>query len=569
LRGLLPWLPSPGRDEAEQPSHCERQTPFRQGLGRDSRLIICQIDVLKLTELLPELSTERTRLLDNLGRVRREVGPITPELSDALADYMNIRRGEVHEVVSFYSFLDVPMDAVRVCIGPVCDCLGAQELLAKERGRANGKPVLGVECLGHCDLAPVLLRGDTVEPEVRYRTNTGEVLGLHEPDDSLAGYERRGGLRVLRSLPGTERIVEELKTSGLAGYGGAGFPTGLKWEAVAKEASPRYVVVNADEGEPGTIKDRYVMELRPHLMLEATLIAMDFAEATEGFVYLREEYATARDKLLSALDEFRAAGLLDGRTLELVVGAGAYICGEETAMLESMEGRRGMPRLKPPFPSQVGYLGRPTLINNVETLAHIPAILSNGGEWYAGLGVNGAKGVRLWSLSGAVAAPGCYEAPNGVTLRELIDEYAGGATDEIGAIVPGGAASGILPPEALDVPVTRDHLREWGVGVGSAGVQIFPKRYVPLRLLAETMRFFAEESCQKCTPCRIGNRGMHHLLEELEHGRVAMSRRQTEEWLEAMVQTSICGLGQGAPFPMRSAFRYWPEVFAPLGEAAA
>jgi formate dehydrogenase len=527
------------------------------------------MDVLKLTELLPELPTQRTRLLDNLGRVRREVGPITPELSDALADHMNIRRGEVHEVVSFYSFLRVPVDAVRVCIGPVCDCLGAKELLAKERERANGTPVLEVECLGHCDLAPVLLRGDMVEPEVGYRTNTGAVLALHEPDESLAGYERRGGLQLLRSRPGRERIVAELKASGLAGYGGAGFPTGLKWEAVAKEEGPRYVVVNADEGEPGTIKDRYVMELRPHLMLEATLIAMDFADASEGFIYLREEYATAREKLSSAIEELRAAGFLDGRSLELVVGAGAYICGEETAMLESMEGRRGMPRLKPPFPSQVGYLGRPTLINNVETLAHIPAILANGGEWYAGLGTNGAKGVRLWSLSGAVAAPGCYEAPNGITLRELVDDYAGGATEEIGAIVPGGAASGILPTDALDVPLTRDELREWGVGVGSAGVQVFPKRYSPLRLLAETMRFFAEESCQKCTPCRIGNRGMHHLLEELEHGRVAMSRGQAEEWLEAMVQTSICGLGQGAPFPMRSAFRYWPEVFAPLGEEAA
>jgi formate dehydrogenase beta subunit len=500
--------------------------------------------------------------------VRREVGPITPELSDALADHMNIRRGEVHEVVSFYSFLRVPVDAVRVCIGPVCDCLGAKELLAREQEQADGKPVLGVECLGHCDLAPVLLRGDTVEPEVRHRTNAGTVLGLHEADEGLADYERRGGLALLRSLPSRDRIVEELKASGLAGYGGAGFPTGLKWEAVAKEAAPRYVVVNADEGEPGTIKDRYVMELRPHLMLEATLIAMDFAEATEGFIYLREEYGTARARLQSALDEFRSAGLLDGRTLELVIGAGAYICGEETAMLESMEGRRGMPRLKPPFPSQVGYLGRPTLINNVETLAHIPAILSQGGNWYPGLGANGAGGVRLWSLSGVVATPGCYEAPNGVTLRELIEEYAGGATEELGAIVPGGAASGILPPEALDVSLTRDHLREWGVGVGSAGVQVFPKRYSPLRLLEETMRFFAEESCQKCTPCRIGNRGMHHLLKELEHGRVAMSRGQTEEWLEAMLQTSICGLGQGAPFPMRSAFRYWPELFAPLGEAA-
>jgi formate dehydrogenase len=489
--------------------------------------------------------------------VRREVGPITPELSDALADHMNIRRGEVHEVVSFYSFLRVPANAVRVCIGPVCDCLGAQELLARERAR-DGVPVLEVECLGHCDLAPVLTRGDEVVPDVIHRTNDGPSTGLARRDETLADYERRGGLAVLRALPAPEKIVEELKASGLTGYGGAGFPTGVKWEAVAREPVPRYVVVNADEGEPGTIKDRYVMELRPHLMLEGTLIAMAFAEASEGFIYLREEYAAARARLQGAIDEFQSAGLLDGRSLELVVGAGAYICGEETAMLESMEGRRGMPRLKPPFPSQVGYLGRPTLINNVETLAHVPAILGMGGESW--------PKVRLWSVSGAVRKPGCYEAPLDVTVRQLIEDYAGGATGEIGAVVPGGAASGILPPDALDVPLTRDDLREWGVGVGSAGVQVFPKRYSPLRLLAETMRFFAEESCQKCTPCRIGNRGMHHLLEELEHGRVAMSREQAEQWLEAMLATSICGLGQGAPFPMRSAFRYWPDLFAALGE---
>ena len=244
---------------------------------------------------------------------------------------------------------------------------------------------------------------------------------------------------MLRNLPENDRIVEELKASGLAGLGGAGFPTGVKWEAVAREPGPRYVVVNADEGEPGTIKDRYVMELRPHLMLEGMLVAMRFAEATEGLIYLREEYATARVRLLAAIEELRAAGILDGLSIELVVGAGAYICGEETAMLESMEGRRGMPRLKPPFPSQVGYLGRPTLINNVETLAHIPAILRLGGEAW--------PHVRLWSISGAVAQPGCYEAPVDVTLRELIDEHAGGATEEIGAIVPGGAASGILPPD--------------------------------------------------------------------------------------------------------------------------
>ena len=526
--------------------------------------------------MLDGLPTERTRLLDNLGRIRREIGPISPELSDALADHMNIRRGEVHEVASFYSFLQVPLDALRVCTGPVCDCLGAPELLAQAEALApDGVPVVEVPCLGHCDLAPVGTRGDTVLPRlgrralegaitglpaapVSYRTNAGASTELASADETLADYERRGGLAVLRALPANDRILEELRASGLVGYGGAGFPTAVKWEAVAREPGPRYVVVNADEGEPGTIKDRYLLERRPHLVLEGMLIAMRFAEATEGFIYLREEYATARNRVLQGIEELGTAGALDGLSIELVVGAGAYICGEETAMLESMEGRRGMPRLRPPFPAQAGYLGRPTLINNVETLAHIPAILRDGGGAW--------PKVRLWSVSGAVREPGCYEAPLDVSARTLIDDYAGGATDEIGAIVPGGAASGILPPAALDVPLTRDALREWGAGPGSAGVQIFPSSYPVLRLLRETMRFFAEESCQKCTPCRIGNRALHHLLGELEGGEAAMPRWQVEEWLDAMAKTSICGLGQGAPFPMRNAFRYWPELFAPLGE---
>jgi len=497
--------------------------------------------------------------------VRREIGPITPELSDAVADRMNLRRGDVHEVASFYSFLGVPTDAVRVCVGPVCDCLGAKGFLKFEKERiAHGPPVVAVECLGHCDLAPVLMRGDAVEPELRYRTNEAASTGLQALDETLTEYEARGGLAALRDLPPPETLIAELDASGLVGYGGAGFPTGRKWEAVAAQPAPRVAVLNADEGEPGTIKDRYLMERRPHLVLEGFLIAMRTVDAPEGYIYLREEYALARKRLEDALAEFRDAGLLDGVSIRLVIGAGAYICGEETAMLESMEGRRGMPRLKPPFPSEVGYLGRPTLVNNVETLAHIPAILRMGGEAWAALGVNGAKGVRLWSVTGVVRKPGCYEAPNGSTLRELI-ELAGGVTEEVSAIVPGGAASGILPTDAIDVPLTRDDLREWGAGPGSAGVQVFPKRYSALRLLAETMRFFAEESCQKCTPCRIGNRGIHHVLLELEEGRVAMSRTQVEEWLDAMALTSICGLGQGAPFPVRNAFRYWPELFEPLG----
>jgi len=517
------------------------------------------VDVLRLASLLPELPRERTRLLDNLGRVRHEVGPITMELSDAVADHMNIRRGEVHEVVSFYSFLQVPTDAVRVCTGPVCDCFGARDLLESTPG------AIEVACLGHCDLAPAMTHGDEIVPVVTHSTNDGPSVGLAARETTLADYEARGGLSLLREVPSLERIVEELKTSGLTGYGGAGFPTGMKWEAVSHEAGPRYVVVNADEGEPGTIKDRYVMELRPYLMLEATVLAMRVLDAPEGYVYLREEYATARSGLLQGIGEFRAAGLLDGLSLELVVGAGAYIAGEETAMLESMEGRRAMPRLKPPFPSQVGYLGRPTLIQNVETLAHIPAILRNGGEWWAALGTREAKGTRLWSVTGAVGKPGCYEAPNGVTTRELVEEYGGGFRGEVGAVVPGGAASGILPPAALDAPLTRDGLHEYGAGPGSAAVQVFPIGYSPLRLLAETMRFFAEESCQKCTPCRIGNRALHHLAEELQHDRAAMSREKVDEWLLAMEKTSICGLGQASPFPVRNAMTHWPELFAPLG----
>lgn len=523
------------------------------------------MDVLRASGLIQGLPTERTRLLDNLNLVRHEIGPITPDLSDALADHMRIRRGEVHEVVSFYSFLQVPTTVYRVCTGPVCDCKGARELLVGLEG------ALEVPCLGHCELAPVATNGDTILPggddrPVAHTPGDGPALGLGTTDGSLADYERRDGLRALRDLPTAEALVEELKTAGLTGFGGAGFPTGLKWESLLREPAPRVLVVNADEGEPGTFKDRYLMELRPHLVLEGALVAMRALDCPEGYIYIREEYATAKRRLADAIAELQDAGLLDGLTLELVVGAGAYIAGEETAMLESMEGRRAMPRLKPPFPTQVGHLARPTLINNVETLAHVPAIVRNGGAWWAALGRGGSGGTRLWSVSGSVARPGCYEAPSGITVGELV-ELAGGFTEEPGAIVPGGAASGILPPDTLETPLTRDALRELGAGVGSAALQVFPKTYPPARLLSETMRFFAEESCQKCTPCRIGNRALEHLFERLGEGEATMSRQRLDEWLVAMEKTSICGLGQASPIPVRNAMRIWPELFAPLEEA--
>ena len=481
---------------------------------------------------LTDLPRERTKLLDNLGWIRRNVGPVTPELSDALADHMNIRRGEVAEVASFYSYLRLPMDVVRICTGPVCDCKGGRELLAQNPGAVE------VPCIGHCDLAPAMLRGDEVVPTVTHSTNHGPSIDLLADDE----------LREAPDLP-PERVVAELEASGLVGYGGAGFPTFRKWAAVRGYPGPRVVVVNADEGEPGTIKDRYVMELRPNLLAAGIEVALRFAEAERGYVYLREEYATARERVSAAL----AARNLP---VEIVTGAGSYVCGEESAMLESMEGRRGMPRLRPPFPVEAGFLGLPTLINNVETLAHVPAILRGGGAAW--------PRVRLWSVSGAVAKPGCYEAPVDATARQLIDDYAGSATEEIGALVPGGAASGILPPSALDVPLTREGLAPFGAGPGSAGLQVFPASYPVLRLLRETMRFFAEESCQKCTPCRIGTRALEHVLHELDEGRPAMPGRQLEEWLVAMEKGSICGLGQGAPVPLRGAMRAWPDLFTPL-----
>jgi formate dehydrogenase len=523
-----------------------------------------------LRELLTMLPRERTQLLGNLGAIRRRVGPLTPARSDALADHMNIRRGEVAEVVSFYSYLGLPHDCVRVCTGPVCDCLGARDLLAQAEELATSDvPVVEVPCLGHCDVAPVGTRGDTILPglsetALTHSANDGPSTALAQADETLADYERRGGLATLRAAPPNDAVLAELEAAGLVGYGGAGFPTFRKWAAVVQQPGPRVLIVNADEGEPGTIKDRYVMELRPHLLVEGMAIAARFAEVERAIIYLREEYATARVRLVSAIAEFRSAGLLDGITVEIVTGAGSYVCGEETAMLESLEGRRGMPRLRPPFPAEAGYLGLPTLINNVETLAHIPAILRHGGAWFAAHGESGTSGLRLWSVSGAVARPGCYEAPNGIVLRRLLDEYAGGATAEIGAVVPGGAASGILPPDALDTPLTREALAEWGSAVGSAGVQVFPDSYPVLRLVQETMRFFAEESCQKCTPCRIGTRGLEHVLHELEEGRAVLSGDQLEEWLDAMERGSICGLGQAAPAPLRAAMKHWPEVFAAL-----
>jgi formate dehydrogenase len=449
-----------------------------------------------------ELSRERTALLANLTRLR----PVTPAITDALADQMNLRRGDVDEVVSFYSYLRLPLETTRVCTGPMCAA----------RGAVVPAGAVGVPCLGHCEHAPVSMRGADVVPVALHRAGDGPSIGLLSPD-------------VIRRAPRRDpaTVLAALRASGLRGCGGAGFPTWRKWEAVRAQPGPRAVVVNADEGEPGTFKDRYVMELRPHLLLEGLEAAMQFVEAERAWIYVREEYTRANATLERAIAERRMP-------VTIVRGAGAYVCGEETALLESMEGRRGEPRQKPPFPAERGYLGMPTLVQNVETLAHVPAVLRSGGERW--------PRTRLWSVSGCVARPGCYEAPVDSTVGELL-ELAGGATEPLGAIVPGGAASGFLPPDALDRP-----------GCGSGAVQFFPATYPIRELLRETLRFFAEESCGKCAPCRAGTRTLL-AWDELPPQRLA-------DVLDVMEQLSVCGLGQSVPTVVRSALEHWPELAA-------
>ena len=521
------------------------------------------MDVLRLATLLPELPRERTRLLDNLGRVRREVGPITMELSDALADHMNIRRGEVHEVVSFYSFLQVP------------DGRGTRlhrarlRLLRRARAPRRGQPgAIEVACLGHCDLAPVLTRGDEIVPRVTHSTNDGPAVGLGTGDETLADYEARGGLALLRELPSIERIVEELKASGLTGYGGAGFPTGMKWEAVAREPAPRYVVVNADEGEPGTIKDRYVMELRPHLLRRG--------DGDRDALRSRRPRATSTCAR-STRPPARGCSRRSTSSAPRVSSTGSRSSSSSARARTSPARRRRCSSrwraaarcraCKPPFPSQFGYLGRPTLIHNVETLAHIPAILRERRRV-----VGRARHARRDGHAALVghgrrrASPAATRRRTASRTRELVDEHAGGFTDEVGAIVPGGAASGILPPAALDAPLTRDGLREYGAGVGLGRRPGLP-RLVLARFACSPRRCASSPRSRARSARRAGSATARCTTsrEELEHGRAAMTREKVDEWLLAMEKTSICGLGQASPFPVRGAMTHWPELFAPLG----
>jgi len=373
-------------------------------------------------------------------------------------------------------------------------------------------------------------------------------------------YRTSGGYQVFQSCIKGERqpeeVIEVLKNSNLRGLGGAGFPAGMKWDIVRKFEGPRLLAVNIDEGEPGTFKDRYFMESDPHRFLEGCMIACWAVGIDEIYLYLRDEYAACMTLLLKELEALKNDPPEKLPKIHLRRGAGAYVCGEESAMIESIEGKRGMPRLRPPYVAEVGLFGRPTLEHNLETLHWVRDILENGADWFTSQGRHGRKGLRSFSVSGRVKKPGVHLAPAGITVKELIEEYCGGMLEghEFYGYFPGGASGGILPASLGDVPLDFDTLQEHGCFIGSAAVIIFSDQDSAKDLAINAMRFFEHESCGQCTPCRVGTGKAAILMEQPKWDKDLL-----EELSKAMEDASICGLGQAAPNPIRSVVNYFPQ----------
>ena len=539
-----------------------------------------QVDPAALEEirdLLGDAPRRRDLLIEYLHQIQDCYGHLSARHLAALAEEMRLAQAEVYEVATFYAHFDVVREGdnppapltVRVCDGIACEMAGAQILLAELTERAGREVrVLRAPCMGRCDQAPVAEVGhnhllhastDAVETAI-YAGHTEYQLPDYIDYDA---YVAAGGYTLLHGCLSGQRTVEEvisaLEHSALRGLGGAGFPTGRKWRIVRGYTGPRLMAVNCDEGEPGTFKDRHYLERDPHRFLEGMLIAAWAVEAATCYLYVRDEYGAIREVLQQEIARLDTAGLLDHVKLEIRRGAGAYICGEESAMIESIEGKRGLPRNRPPYVAEVGLFGRPTLENNVETLYWVRDILECGPEWFAGAGRNGRKGWRSYSVSGRVREPGVKLAPAGVTITELIDEFCGGMQDghRFKAYLPGGASGGILPASVADVPLDFGTLEEYGCFIGSAAVVVFSEQDNMQDVALNLMRFFEDESCGQCTPCRVGT----------EKAVKLMSRDQWDEGLlselsRAMTDASICGLGQAAGNPINSVLKYFREDIA-------
>ncbi len=490
-----------------------------------------------------------------------EAGGLRPGAVEAVHRQTGVPEADVYGVATFYHLLAEPDAGVRVCQGLSCKLAGCDAL--KANLEAEGTKCGFVSCLGRCDFAPASWEAGTEPPPPVTALSPSDpdfAMDLAAPDDS--SYQ---ALR-LAIDNGADWVCSEIESSGLQGRGGAGFSTAFKWRAIRGQAEvERYVVLNADEGEPGTFKDREVILRRPHLVIEGLAIAAHALKAGDVYVYVRGEFGRVKAAMVEALEEARDGGRIpedvaaDRVSWHFVDGHGAYICGEETALLEALEGKRGMPRMKPPFPVEHGFRGKPTLIQNVETIACVPAILKRGGEWFKAAGRT-EPGSKLYCVSGHVARPGVYEAPLGITMRELLD-LAGGALGTLKAFSPGGASSGFLPADQVDVSLGFKSLAEAGSMLGSAGVVVLNDSVDMVEAALIQAVFFEDESCGQCSPCRIGTQIVRQTLERYLESRDPAVLADLEDVAWGMGEASICGLGQAASLPLTSAMRYFPAEF--------
>jgi NADH:ubiquinone oxidoreductase subunit F (NADH-binding)/NADH:ubiquinone oxidoreductase subunit E len=527
--------------------------------------------------LLGQRERRRDLLIEHLHLLQDHYGCLHARHLAALAEEMRLALVEIYEVASFYAHFDIVMEdetpppelTVRVCDSLTCELLGAQALLAELPDRLGDTVrVVRAPCMGGCHNAPVVAIGHALHEHATADSVADAVAHKHTHPDippfvGLDEYRAGGGYKLLQAcLSGSrtrDNVIEAMEKSNIRGMGGAGFPTGRKWRFVLAEPAPRLMAVNGDEGEPGTFKDRYFLETDPHRFLEGTLIAAWVVEAADVYIYLRDEYPQCREVLLEEIAKAEAAGLATHTKLHLRRGAGAYICGEESAMLESIEGKRGLPRHKPPFPSQVGLFGRPTLINNIETLFWVRDIVEQGPEWFSKEGRNGRQGRRTFSVSGRVKNPGVKLAPAGITVRELIDEYCGGMADGhvFKGYLPGGASGGILPASKADIPLDFGTLEAEGCFIGSAAVVVLSDKD-DMRLIAlNLLRFFEDESCGQCTPCRVGTEKAVKLMSAPRWNDDLL-----QELSRVMGDASICGLGQAAMNPVKQVMKHFPEDLA-------